>query len=131
MTILAAIFVPISVGTSFFGMNVHELNNTGPRLWVFFVATAGICLLALGLWLSLQRFLSWRRDFIQKKAEGRAVSDRLGLVGHLVFKGPTGWRLMFGRNLFLSLLTDGRITFRPPNESWDPNRPHIYLRANS
>lgn len=119
LTILAAVFAPISVGTSFFGMNIRELNDNGPHLWVFFTATAGICCLALSLWVFLSHFLQWRRSFSNRPAEGVSFPQRLSALWFLIRQGRMGWSIMHRHRLFLSLLTDGRITFDATYEGND------------
>ena len=40
LTVLAFIFVPLSLTTSIFGMNIEQINQSGPSWWVV-IATAG------------------------------------------------------------------------------------------
>jgi hypothetical protein len=39
VTVLAFIFVPISLASSIFGVNVQQINQTGCNLWVFVVTS--------------------------------------------------------------------------------------------
>jgi hypothetical protein len=39
VTVLAFIFVPISLASSIFGMNVQQINQTGCSLWVFVITS--------------------------------------------------------------------------------------------
>lgn len=50
MTILAFVFVPISLSTSIFGMNVQEINSSGHDVWIFVVTTIVLVGLALAAW---------------------------------------------------------------------------------
>lgn len=50
---LAFVFVPLSLVSSFFGMNVKELNSGSTSLWVFFVAAIVLLLGSLlVIWLA-------------------------------------------------------------------------------
>lgn len=45
LTALATIYLPLSLATGIFGMNVQEMTGTGPRLWLFAVVCAAILVL--------------------------------------------------------------------------------------
>lgn len=45
MTVLAFIFIPMSLASSIFGMNVQEINTTGHSIWIFICTS--VALLAL------------------------------------------------------------------------------------
>jgi hypothetical protein len=47
ITFLAFVFLPLSLVTSFFGMNIEELTGTGAPWSVFGIATATLCALVL------------------------------------------------------------------------------------
>ncbi|KAI1760746.1 hypothetical protein GGR53DRAFT_64597 [Hypoxylon sp. FL1150] len=47
VTVLAIFFVPTSLGTSIFGMNINELNGNGQALWVFITTIALIVVVTL------------------------------------------------------------------------------------
>jgi hypothetical protein len=53
LSFLAFVFFPISLVTSFFGMNIQELTGTGATWEVFFASAASLCsiLLVLCAWL--------------------------------------------------------------------------------
>ena len=53
LSFLAFVFFPISLVTSFFGMNIQELTGTGATWGVFFASAASLCgiLLVLCAWL--------------------------------------------------------------------------------
>jgi Mg2+ and Co2+ transporter CorA len=44
LTRLAFVYIPISFVCSFFGMNLKELNDSGARMWIFWVTTVAIVL---------------------------------------------------------------------------------------
>jgi Mg2+ and Co2+ transporter CorA len=56
VTALAFIFVPISLATSIFGMNIQEIDGTGHGLWVFIVTTVVLCVVA-GALLGISSFI--------------------------------------------------------------------------
>lgn len=47
LTILATIFIPLTVCCSIFGMNFHELGSGNLRLWAWFVTAAPVTLVSL------------------------------------------------------------------------------------
>lgn len=51
-------FVPVTVISGIYGMNVSELNGSVPGIWQFFVAVAAmdviiVCLLAVSNWVHI------------------------------------------------------------------------------
>jgi hypothetical protein len=75
VTVLAFIFVPISLASSIFGMNVQQISQTGCNLWVFVVTS--IVLLTISalsflfrhalkrfLFLKVVPFVEWLRGCI-------------------------------------------------------------------
>jgi hypothetical protein len=53
ITYLAFVFVPLNLVSSFFGMNVKELNSGSVSVWVFFVAAAVFLIVSLlVVWLA-------------------------------------------------------------------------------
>ena len=64
LTILASIYAPLSFVAGLYGMNMKQLNETGPSIWVFFVtlAIAGILtvFLYLGFELRSRKIYQWR-----------------------------------------------------------------------
>lgn len=56
LTLIAFIFVPLSFTTSFFGMNIDELNSSGQPIWTWFVLSVPILALSvLAWWLNRAR----------------------------------------------------------------------------
>lgn len=45
LTALATIYLPLSLATSIFGMNLQEMNGSGPKIWIFAVVCAVILIL--------------------------------------------------------------------------------------
>ncbi|GAP83104.2 putative magnesium transport protein transmembrane region [Rosellinia necatrix] len=65
VTVLAIFFVPISLSTSIFGMNIHELNENGQSLWVFILTTVVVTTATMMLWgfmYQFQQYNSLPRD---------------------------------------------------------------------
>lgn len=70
MTVLAFIFVPVSLASSIFGMNVQQINNSGHGIAVFFLTSAALlvlpgivfhCRRAIGsAFMELVSLLRWR-----------------------------------------------------------------------
>lgn len=44
LTRLAAIYLPLSVATGIFGMNLREINGSTPKVWMFIVTLVGLAL---------------------------------------------------------------------------------------
>lgn len=45
LTRLAAIYLPLSVSTGIFGMNLQEINNSSPKSWTFVITLVGLAIL--------------------------------------------------------------------------------------
>lgn len=54
LTILASIYAPLSFVVGIYGMNVKQLNATGPSIWVFFVTLAIAGTLTVVLYLGFE-----------------------------------------------------------------------------
>ncbi|KAL9052298.1 MAG: hypothetical protein Q9162_005500 [Coniocarpon cinnabarinum] len=118
LTFLAFIFVPFSIVTSVFGMNIQELNGSGQRIWVF-VLTAIVCLLGLlstyGIAMTLnvastnyrQRSLEHKVhiDYILKNDAHGASFPKL--LFNLIRKH--GVKVIYRKGLSLGLLSRGRF----------------------
>ncbi|KAG9228213.1 hypothetical protein BJ875DRAFT_528025 [Amylocarpus encephaloides] len=61
ISILACIFVPVSLVTSFFGMNIKQLTGSGAPWRTFLLSAAGLCvaLLLVCAWLWRRTIDSW------------------------------------------------------------------------
>lgn len=55
LTILAFIFVPLSLSTSVFGMNIQQIDQSGPSWWVVIITAAVITAVALIGWVIVRR----------------------------------------------------------------------------
>lgn len=66
LTFVAFIFVPLSFTTSFFGMNISELNASGQPIWVWFVLSVPILAASL---------LAWWLDVTRRRRIWAGVKD--------------------------------------------------------
>jgi hypothetical protein len=78
VSILATIFLPISISSSLFGMNVKEINHTGHSIWSFIGTT--LCFLAFIMlfWIARQVSRNFRklRTFTSRRAPVRLTADQ-------------------------------------------------------
>ena len=51
---LAAVFVPVSLASSIFGMNIQQINHTGHGIWAFVVCALTMWLVTAAVWLAWQ-----------------------------------------------------------------------------
>lgn len=121
VTVLAFVFVPLSIGTSTFGMDLDELNGSGPRLWVFCLTTTVIFVLSALLWAVLFRVHKCYRLKESALVEHSPESDftgssvpihwhfRLRLFSRLILHGHL-FRI-WGSGIAFSLATSGRKGF--------------------
>ncbi|KAI1173638.1 hypothetical protein F4777DRAFT_557102 [Nemania sp. FL0916] len=112
ITVLAIFFVPISLSTSIFGMNIHELNASGQSLWVFIVTTVAIVavtMIAWGFLYQVQKYESLLKASNSRVSEHRHWRSRLLRLLFLVSRGHTIWAWKSG--ILFSLFTDGRVRF--------------------
>jgi len=71
LTRLAAVYLPLSVTTGLFGMNLREINGAVPRVWAFIVVVVGLTGLTLGA------FGAGRRGFGRAQRREAALEIRL------------------------------------------------------
>lgn len=120
VTILAFIFIPLSLATSFFGMNIHELNATGQPMWIFLVTAVGILLLALTIWATFYQwtklvhtpeFSRYNDDYTinEVTAGGTSRWTRVKSFLWLISHGHVVWCWRSG--ILFALLTNGRKGF--------------------
>lgn len=69
VTVLASVFVPISLASSIFGMNVQEINESGHSVWSFALCAILLWLLTGAVWMAWQA----RRNY--KVATHRVLSS--------------------------------------------------------
>lgn len=68
---LAFVFIPISLASSIFGMNVQEINDTGHSIWTFVITVMVMLLASSGVWkwrhtlrILFKKIRSWPYDSI-------------------------------------------------------------------
>ncbi|MCJ1388427.1 hypothetical protein MMC18_001274 [Xylographa bjoerkii] len=64
LTMLAFIFIPISLATSVFGMNVQEINQSGTSIWAFVVTAVVLTIVTICFWGITNLLVRWRKDAI-------------------------------------------------------------------
>lgn len=107
VTILAFVFVPASLSTSVFGMNLRELGS--PPVWVFVVTLLAVFGGTFTLWVAVYQFNLAIHVPRAKEPEGEPLTERLKYLAwlisrfHLIF--------LFRSGIWLSLLTDGDFGF--------------------
>ena len=60
MTFFAFVFVPISLASSIFGMNVQEINASGHSIWTFVLTSALFILACAFAWLVWRATRNWK-----------------------------------------------------------------------
>ncbi|KAI0417883.1 hypothetical protein F5X98DRAFT_386722 [Xylaria grammica] len=139
VTVLAIFFVPISLSTSVFGMNIRELNENGQPIWVFLVTTiiiVAVTMVSWGFMYQTQKYHSLPKD--DSRREKKTPWTRLGRLLQLISHGHIIWAWKSG--ILFSLLTDGRVVFvrsclghgydsRPGmDRHHHPHRPCAYIK---
>jgi Mg2+ and Co2+ transporter CorA len=73
LTILAVIYLPLTLVTAIFGMNIKEINDSGPRFWVCIV---GLLVIGGGTAASFFGYRYWRRGRDAKKESRRQYEEQ-------------------------------------------------------
>lgn len=60
VTVLASIFVPISLASSIFGMNLQEINRSGHSIWAFVLCAIAMWVATGAAWLAWQARRNWK-----------------------------------------------------------------------
>jgi hypothetical protein len=137
VTVLASIFIPFSISTSIFGMNIQELNKTGQNIGTFIITSASIFAVALTIWATLyqwSKFLHLPRQSEAEKARfisggggggggggtmfgnGSEAAQRIGwafrlrVLAKLLLHGHVLWCWRSG--VLFSLWSGGELGFR-------------------
>lgn len=112
VTILAFVFIPASLATSIFGMNLQELNHSGQPVWVFVVTTATIFVAAILLW-GISYLWAQFADAPRvppSRYEEKPWRTRISILLWLVSHSYCIWAIRSG--IWFSLLTDGARAFK-------------------
>ena len=115
---LAFVFIPISLATSVFGMNIQELNATGQPIWVF-VVTAAITLgTAFSIWAIMYQWTKYIHAPTLRDSSLSSYKDkdsdisswrRFQALCWLIFHCHLVW--CWRSAIIYSLLTSGRLGF--------------------
>ncbi|KAI0892570.1 hypothetical protein F4806DRAFT_235606 [Annulohypoxylon nitens] len=87
VTVLAIFFVPISLSTSIFGMNINELNESGQSIWVFIVSTVMIVGATMMIWGFMYQFQKYNSLPRSGDSELKPWHTRSSCLLQLVFQG--------------------------------------------
>ena len=105
VTLLAFIFIPTSLASSVFGMNVQEINNTGKSIWNFIVTAILITGAAITAWLLSSRV----QDKWLSQVSGTRYPRRNRLSNALwLIRNPSTWKKM-PQGTFLGVLRNSRF----------------------
>ena len=74
-------------------MNIHEMNGSGPGIYVFFITIIIISAFAITAWRATSLFLEWHRCWQSRDHEGISILNRLKAVLWLVRKRRTVWMI--------------------------------------
>ncbi|KAI4195183.1 MAG: hypothetical protein LQ350_007357 [Teloschistes chrysophthalmus] len=93
LTTLAFIFIPTSLASSIFGMNVQEINSTGKPIWTFILTAILLTSAAVVTW-----FVTWFMSFLIQELSPRQWQrmPRGTLLGVLT-NDRFGYQGAFGR----------------------------------
>jgi len=143
VTILAFIFIPTTLASSVFGMNVQEINNTGKDIWIFIVTAMSLTGAALAAWfLSYFARAKWHgRDDEPAVSQGRTNLSRKERFSHArwLFSNSKYWKDM-PQGTFLGVVTNGRLGVRGAKhlvesaqieEQWTAQARTIYPTSSS
>lgn len=119
VTVLAFFYVPLNLATSIFGMNIQQLNGSGPRIWVFFTTAIAALLITGGSWLcskslATPRAVVWYRErAVAEKAKDEQWNSqeyglllRMAMLVWLVRNGHTSW--MWKSGAWAAILTNSK-----------------------
>ncbi|KAI0394054.1 hypothetical protein F5Y17DRAFT_279241 [Xylariaceae sp. FL0594] len=111
VAILAIFFVPISLSTSIFGMNIAELNQSGQSIWVFILTTVLVVSATMVIWGSMYQFQKWTSLPRKKSTWGERHPRKARFLSfcRLIYHGHILWAWKSG--IVFSLWTNGRVGF--------------------
>ena len=113
VTILAFVFVPWSLATSIYGMNLQELNESGKSIWAFIITGILLFLAACAAYVGAIMFRTAKDNFQHRRNKvDRHLDNYLLLKRPLIWsrvcKNPRTWTTLFSKQLMMGLLTGGR-----------------------
>ncbi len=112
VTILAFIFLPTSLTSSVFVMNVQEINNTGKSIWIFMVTAILLTSAAVTAWFlsGLARAKWHSRDNELTILRGRSDLSRKKRFSRAMWllSNPNAWKEM-PQGTFKGVVTNSRL----------------------
>ena len=94
VTALAFIFIPVSLAGTVFGMNVQQINQTGPDITAFAITAVIMIACALLLWAIFGALTSYRRSVVSEfNAKGMKPWDARSWRERILFVGFTMERM--------------------------------------
>ena len=106
VTILAFIFVPLSLATSIFGMNVQQINSTGNQIWVFIVVAVALSLIAFAALMIVDTASSARENWQRRRDVTNELYDSKAQAVKTLFTQQR-WHSL-EPSMILFFLTNGR-----------------------
>lgn len=96
MTVLAAVYLPLSLASSIFGMNVREIDPEHNHIWEFVVVALGIAAVTALIWWAWRFFKNAgaiTRYLRRQVMEGElAPEDARDLNSFLASRGVERWK---------------------------------------
>ncbi|MCJ1326394.1 hypothetical protein MMC10_003058 [Thelotrema lepadinum] len=134
VTLLAFIYVPLNLATSIFGMNIQQINATGPDMPFFVYTALGILGATIFCWFSIAQhegYHQWQsrtqrgRGGLQiRHTSGYCLTARITMLIWLLRHGHASW--LWSTNAWIGLLTDDLLgSFK--SESTDSNSACDYV----
>lgn len=116
VTFLAFIFVPFSLTTSVFGMNLQELNQSGQKLKVFLITTAVMFVASVMVWALASTIVTAYQNF--KRRSKALKKDLFEIRRHAWYHSSSSsqkrwthllkWFDMITQGLTLGVISGGR-----------------------
>ncbi|KAH6865932.1 hypothetical protein BKA58DRAFT_229750 [Alternaria rosae] len=88
LTALAFIFLPVSLASSVYGMNVQQVNGTGHSIRVFVITAVAMCASSVFLWAASAAFQSYRARLISEEQLNR--NAKFPWYKEMIMHGPLG-----------------------------------------
>ena len=116
VTILAFIFIPTSLASSIFGMNVQQINGTGGNIWNFIATAIVLTVTAFSGWGLTSFARKWQASPPQMSfSRKNRLRDTIGWIGHPVDLMKKPWGFLFG------LITNDRFGPYSSRQSHNPS----------
>ncbi|KAI9695896.1 MAG: hypothetical protein M1836_006013 [Candelina mexicana] len=127
LTVLAFVFVPVSLASSIFGMNVQQINHTGTNIWVFIVTAVLLTTTAFFLWGFSSFFVKARKQWQRRPSERIPWRKRLALIWRLARNGHFVWMVRYGA--LLGLVTNGRNGYKSKRKGFEDG-PYMHIKKH-